>query len=169
MYVVDYTTGTYFTSHPVDFAGNGGTSASTTYTSNNLSTFFYSEFLAMAATEDANKNPGAPTPGTWTAQSATVGQTYINTSGAIKVGVVYYCVGNVTCNAGAGSPTLIGSSTIGTTYPVAWNSQPADGTYTVFAKGFDNASNATSSSSVVVTVDNTAPTFTSAVLSGASS
>ncbi len=245
MYVVDYTTGTYFTSHPVDFAGNGGTSASTTYTSNNLSTFFYSEFLAMAATEDANKNPGAPTPGTWTAQSATVGQTYINTSGAIKVGVVYYdgatratagsgtvtgtaslanntiasvfglrqddatsptvsvatpannakikngasltstltdeaggsgpqkveyyyCVGNVTCNAGAGSPTLIGSSTTGPTYPVAWNSQPADGTYTVFAKGFDNAGNTTSSSSVVVTVDNTAPTFTSAALSGAS-
>jgi hypothetical protein len=245
MYVVDYTTGTYFTSHPVDFAGNGGTSASTTYTSNDLSTFFYSEFLAMAATEDANKNPGAPTPGTWTAQSATVGQTYINTSGAIKVGVVYYdgatratagsgtvtgtaslanntiasvfglrqddatspavsvatpantakinngasltstltdetggsgpqkveyyyCVGNVTCNAGAGGPALIGSSTTGPTYPVTWNGQPADGTYTVFAKGFDNAGNATSSSSVVVTVDNTAPTFTSAALSGVS-
>jgi hypothetical protein len=51
---------------------------------------------------------------------------------------------------------------------VTWSSQPADGTYTIFAKGYDRANNTTDSSSVVVTVDNTAPSFTSAALSGAS-
>jgi len=85
----------------------------------------------------------------------------------------YRCTGNVTCNHGAGSPTLIGTNSSPMSNPtgdlsITWNSQPADGTYTLFAKGYDNAGNTTDSSSVVVTVDNTAPTFTSAALSSPS-
>ena len=74
MYAFDYTTGTYYTSTPVDFGalGSAGTTASATYTSNNLSTFFYNEFLAMAATEDANKAPQTPSPGTWTQHGSTI-------------------------------------------------------------------------------------------------
>jgi hypothetical protein len=237
-----YTTGTYYTTTPVDFAGPAGVTAtnSTTYTTNSLQTYFYSEFLAVAVTENNTKSLTAPT-GTWvteadqtntsgatkirsayydgatraTAGSATVsgavgnpgagtvaaafgirqadataptismstpaasakiknGQSLTGTltdeaggSGPGKV-EYYYCVGNVTCNSSTGGPTLIGTSTTGATYAVSWSTQPADGTYTIFAKGYDNANNATDSSSRVVTIDNTAPTFTSAALSGAS-
>jgi hypothetical protein len=230
-----YTTGTYYTTTPVDFVSPASitATASTTYTTNSLRTYFSSEFLAVAVTENDTKALGVPSPGTWVTEAD---QT--NTSGATKIrsayydgatratagsstvsgsvgnpgaGTVaaafgirqsdttapttsldtpaanakikngqsltatltdepggsgaqeaayYYCLGNVTCNSSTGSPTLIGQSTTGTTYSVAWNSQPADGTYTIFAKGSDNATNTADSSSIVVTIDNSAPTAT---------
>jgi Bacterial Ig-like domain/Chitobiase/beta-hexosaminidase C-terminal domain len=63
-----------------------------------------------------------------------------------------YCSG-----AGCVPTALIGSSTTGPTYPVTWNSQPADGVYRVLARVFDNAGNTRDSAVQTVTVDNTAP------------
>ena len=62
-----------------------------------------------------------------------------------------YCAGT-----GCTPSTSIGTSSTATgNYPVAWNSQPADGTYTVAARVADAAGNTLTSASRAVTVTNT--------------
>src|SRR5919106_182145 len=65
-----------------------------------------------------------------------------------------YCPG-ATCTYAAG--TTIGSPDTSAPYSVTWNSQPADGTYTLLARATDNVGNTTDSAQRTITVDNTAP------------
>ena len=69
----------------------------------------------------------------------------------------YYCSGYATaCSASSG--TLIGTSSGSSPYTVAWNGQPADGSYDVVAVGTDNVTNTSSASaSTPVTIDNSGP------------
>src|SRR4029078_10356926 len=65
----------------------------------------------------------------------------------------FYCAGAVpTCNSTTGGPTLIGTSTTGTSYSVTWSSQPPAGGYKLFATATDNVGNSTDSSSISITV-----------------
>ena len=75
----------------------------------------------------------------------------------VKSVTYYYCAGlSGSCTPTSG--TQIGSPATSSPYTVAWNSQPADGNYQVVAVGTDNVNNMSgSSTSVPVTVDNTAP------------
>ncbi|MES1247893.1 MAG: invasin domain 3-containing protein, partial [Actinomycetota bacterium] len=71
----------------------------------------------------------------------------------------------------AGATCTYGSSTAITTvavspYTTTWSSQPADGTYTILARATDNVGNVTDVTKTV-TVDNTAPAFSSAALNAA--
>jgi hypothetical protein len=89
------------------------------------------------------------------------GDTFTDTASDAGSGVksvsYYYCAG-LTGSCGASNGTLIGSPATTAPYTVAWNSQPADGSYQVVAVGTDNVSNVSgSSTSIPVTVDNTAP------------
>src|SRR5215210_7980418 len=109
-----------------------------------------------------------PTPGTFTlAASIKNGQILTNaatdatvngaSSGVASV-TYYYCSG-----AGCTPNTLIGSSTTSPSYTVAWNSQPADGSYRVAARATDTAGNSVSSGVATTTVDNTGPTVSPAM------
>jgi hypothetical protein len=65
------------------------------------------------------------------------------------------------CAGSACTPsTLIGSSSVGPSYTVVWNSQPVDGTYQVIARVSDAAGNTFDSAKRTVTIDNTAPNTT---------
>ena len=73
------------------------------------------------------------------------------TSGVASVSY-FYCSG-----ASCTPSTLIGTSSTGPSFSVAWTSQPADGAYRVQAVATDVAGNSGSSSIASTTVDNTAP------------
>ena len=61
----------------------------------------------------------------------------------------YYCAGS-SCTPN----TLIGSSSTGPNYSVAWNNQPVDGTYQVLASASDAAGNTLDSAKQTVTINN---------------
>jgi len=71
----------------------------------------------------------------------------------------YYCSGySGSCTSGNWTPIVPASGST-SPYTVTWTSQPADGAYQVVAVGTDNAGNVSGpSTSIPVTVDNTAPT-----------
>jgi hypothetical protein len=108
------------------------------------------------------------------------GTTYVNNgvnvsdlaadSGGAGVASVtyYYCAGTTgSCTSSDG--IQIGTSTNGSgSYAVSWASQPADGAYRIVALATDNVGNATTSTSTVVTVDNTAPTVSAPNVNGVS-
>jgi hypothetical protein len=79
------------------------------------------------------------------------------TSGGVASGVAsvsyYACHG--TCDPSSG--TLIGTSTTGPDYAVAWTSQPADGEYSVAATVTDEAGNTALSDVATTAIDNTVP------------
>lgn len=124
--------------------------------------------------------PTAPAPTVSASHSYTGSSTYVNDgviftdsptdSGGSGVASVtyYYCAGSSgTCTSGNGAQ--IGSSTVATgNYAVTWNGQPADGPYRIVALVVDNVANSTTSSSTVVTVDNTAPTVSTPIVNGVS-
>ena len=64
------------------------------------------------------------------------------------------------CSGASCTPAniVIGSSSAAGTYPVTWNSMPANGAYRVIARVFDAAGNARDSTVTAVTIDTTAPT-----------
>jgi hypothetical protein len=64
------------------------------------------------------------------------------------------------CSGAACTPAtiVIGSSSAAGTYPVTWNSMPANGAYRVIARVFDAAGNSRDSTLTSVTIDTTAPT-----------
>lgn len=67
----------------------------------------------------------------------------------------YSCPGIASCVSGG---SLIGTSTAGPGYVVAWTSQPADGLYQVYATATDGGGNtSTSSASATTRIDNTGP------------
>lgn len=66
-----------------------------------------------------------------------------------------YCAGT-SCTPS----TVIGSSSVGGSYPVTWNGMPANGSYQVLGRVFDVAGNSLDSAKQTVTIDNTAPTGT---------
>jgi hypothetical protein len=78
----------------------------------------------------------------------------------------YYCAGS----SGSCSTTLIGSSsTSAGSYPVTWGAPlPADGPYRIEAVATDNVTNATTSTSTLVTVDATPPTVSTPSVNGIS-
>lgn len=78
----------------------------------------------------------------------------------------YYCAGS----SGSCTTTLIGSSsTAAGSYPVTWSTPlPADGPYRIEAVATDNVTNATTSTSTLVTVDATPPTVSTPSVNGIS-
>jgi Fn3 associated/Chitobiase/beta-hexosaminidase C-terminal domain len=73
------------------------------------------------------------------------------TSGVASVSYLY-------CAGSACTPsTVIGSSSSGPNYSLAWNSQPADGVYSVRARATDAAGNTRDSAIQTVQIDNEAP------------
>ena len=105
-----------------------------------------------------DKTPGSVTLGALPASIAT-GQVLTAsasdaTSGVASVSYSY-------CTPSPCTPaTSVGSSSAGPTYPVTWNSQPADGIYDVAARVTDNAGNTGTSAKATVTIDNTPPDTT---------
>lgn len=75
------------------------------------------------------------------------------TSGIASINY-YYCAGAACTPANI----AIGSSSVAGTYPVTWNSMPANGAYRVMATVFDAAGNSLNSALASVTIDTTAPT-----------
>ena len=72
--------------------------------------------------------------------------------------VAYYaCAGTCTPSPGSPGTTLIGASSIGTSYGVSWSSQPPDGVYSLATRATDAAGNAVLSTTVIRTVDNSPP------------
>ena len=67
--------------------------------------------------------------------------------------VAYYRCAGAPCTPS----TLIGTSSTGPDYSVAWSAQPADGVYQVLARAQDAAGNTLDSAKQTVTIDNTAP------------
>jgi Bacterial Ig domain/Bacterial Ig-like domain/Bacterial Ig-like domain (group 3) len=74
------------------------------------------------------------------------------------------CAGAGACTFAAATVT-IGSASV-SPYSTTWSSQPADGAYKIVARATDNAGNTTDSSTLAVTVDNTAPVHGLALASG---
>lgn len=71
-------------------------------------------------------------------------------------------IGSITylyCSGASCTPAniVIGSSSAAGTYPVTWNSMPANGAYRVIARVFDAAGNSRDSALKRVTIDTTAP------------
>jgi hypothetical protein len=73
----------------------------------------------------------------------------------------YYCFGT-----GCTPSTLIGTSSTGPNYSVAWSAQPADGTYQVRAVVTDVAGNTANSTTVSTLIDNTPPSNGSVSITG---
>jgi hypothetical protein len=92
------------------------------------------------------------------ALSATAG----DSGSGIKQVEFRYCPG-ATCTFASG--TTIGTATT-SPYTVAWNSQPADGTYTIAVQATDNVGNTATDGTATVTLDNSGPTTTLNVVSG---
>jgi hypothetical protein len=82
-------------------------------------------------------------------------------SGVASVSYLY-CAGS-SCTPS----TLIGSSTTGPDYSVAWSSQPADGAYTIAARATDTAGNSTLSTTITRTIDNTGPSISATLADAA--
>ena len=79
----------------------------------------------------------------------------------------YWCLATVSsCTSANG--TQIGSPVTGSPYPVTWSSQPSDAAYKLVAVGLDNVGNTTTSSSTLVTVDNTPPVVSTPSVNGIS-
>ena len=120
-----------------DESGNSFTSATRTVTVDNTA--------PSSATLDAL--PGAIRNG-----QALTGSGADADSGVASL-AYFYCAGPP-CSPS----TLIGSSVTGPSYPVTWNSQPADGDYQVLVRVADRAGSTLDSAKQTVTVDNTDPT-----------
>jgi len=109
----------------------------------------------VAVTAD-NTNPSIatldPLPGAIRNGQVLTGSGSDATSGVESIS--YYRCAGPPCAPG----TLIGSSSTGPSYPVTWNSQPADGDYEVLARVSDRAGNTLDSANQTVTLDNTNPT-----------
>jgi hypothetical protein len=112
-------------------------------------------------------NPNAPAIGL-TGSYTNAGTTYIKNGQALTDAATDPTVGGASsgvssvqylyCSGSACTPnTSIGTSTTGPNYSLAWNSQPADGTYTIAAKVTDAAGNTATSTPQTIVIDNTAP------------
>ena len=110
----------------------------------------------------------APTVAAPSAGSATIGNGQqltttatdptVNAASSGIAAVAYFaCPGTCTPTPGAAGTISIGSSQTGTTYGVAWTSQPSDGKYSIAARATDEAGNATLSATTVRTLDNNGP------------
>jgi hypothetical protein len=73
-----------------------------------------------------------------------------------------YCPGS-TCSWLVATPLGIDTSA---PYSIPWTGQPADGEYTILAVATDNVGNGAASTGVTITVDNTAPSNSLAVVEG---
>jgi hypothetical protein len=179
------TAATYFTSN-----GTTPTTASSQGTSVVLNTdgIFTVKYFSVdvAGNAEAVKTAGtairidrtAPTPAALTTTGAVVvgsntvianGQaltdaatdpTVNGASSGVASVTYYYCAGTCTPTPGAGGTTLIGTSTSSSAYSVPWNSQPADGTYSLRARVTDVAGTTADSAVVARVVDNTGPVVT---------
>ncbi len=134
------TTGTTVTCQATDSAGN--TSSASTLVKRDAA-------IPTAATLNSVGSPindGKVLTGTGADATSGIGSiTYL------------YCPGT-SCTP---SPSnTIGSSSTGSTYPVTWSGMPADGSYQVLARVYDNAGNYRDSTKQSITIDNTAPGMT---------
>ncbi len=105
-----------------------------------------------------NANPSSATldnPGAYISEGTVLtGGGADSVSGVASI-TYRYCAGS-SC-----TPTIvIGSSSAGGDYPVAWNGAPASGTFQLLARVFDHAGNSRDSSKRTVTIDNDAPSMT---------
>ena len=111
-----------------------------------------------AAVPQADATPPvvpAPTIAANVRSGASISSAATDTGSGVASVTYYSCPGTSQCVSGG---TLIGSSTTGPAYSVTWTSQPADGSYQVYATAVDNSGNSqTSSTSTSTKVDNTAP------------
>ena len=125
--------------------------------------------------------PVSPAPVVGASHSYThSGTTYVNNGvsftdlptdagGSGVASVTYYECAGATGSCTSSNGIQIGMSTnSGSSYAVTWTGQPADQAYRIVALAIDNVANSTTSSSTVVTVDNTAPTVSTPSVNGIS-
>ena len=93
----------------------------------------------------------APTGGATIQNGQSVTASASDAESGVKQVEFRYCAG-WSCSFASG--TTIGSPDTTSPYSVTWNSQPANGTYTIVARATDNAGNTTDSSTVTVVVAN---------------
>jgi hypothetical protein len=91
----------------------------------------------------------------------------VNAASSGVATVQYYrCSSGCSGTTPAGNPglwTSIGTSSTAGSYSVIWNSQPADGSYSLIAGVTDNAGNTAYSALLPIVIDNAAPTTTAGV------
>lgn len=138
--------------------------------------------LVSSPTEvEVDTAPVAPTPVVGASHSYTSsGTTYVNngvsftdsptdTGGSGVASVTYYECAGATGSCTSSNGLQIGTSTNSvSSYSISWTGEPADGPYRIVALVLDNVANSTTSSSTVVTVDNTAPTVSTPSVNGIS-
>ncbi|MDX6452423.1 MAG: hypothetical protein QOH16_2472, partial [Gaiellaceae bacterium] len=104
----------------------------------------------------------APATGAKLRNGATVGATAADAGAGIRQVEFRYCPGT-TCTFASG--TTIGTAT-SAPYSVSWNSEPADGTYTIAVQATDNVGNTATDGTATVTLDNSPPATALTVAGG---